>query len=142
MIAQAGEQHGAATEVKSGDPVLTDEQIREKWPELGSRFASRPRLASAISNAKIEIREEGGLKIVRFFVVSDAQSEWIRSTMLTRLQEEFRQLAGTSRLGIEVDVLPQEEQKPVVYLDKDKAQRMMVENPEVALLVKDLELDA
>ena len=39
-------------------------------------------------------------------------------------------------------MLPQEEQKPVVYLDKDKAKRMMNENPEVALLVKELELDA
>ena len=82
------------------------------------------------------------MKIVRFFVVSDAQSDWIKSTMLTRMQEEFKQLAGSSRLGIEVDVLPQEEQKPVVYLDKDKAKRMMNENPEVALLVKELELDA
>ena len=75
-------------------------------------------------------------------MLSDAQSDWIKSTMLTRLQEEFKQIAGSSKLGIEVDVLPQEEQKPVVYLEKDKAKRMMVENPEVALLVQDLGLDA
>lgn len=142
MLAEAGERQGIETEVKSEDPLLTDEQIRQKWPELGERFASRPRLASAISNAKIEIREENGLKIVKFFVLSDAQSDWIKSTMLTRLQEEFKQIAGSSKLGIEVDVLPQEEQKPVVYLEKDKAKRMMVENPEVALLVQDLGLDA
>ena len=142
MLAEAGERQGVETEVKSEDPLLTDEQIKQKWPELGERFASRPRLASAISNAKIEIREENGLKIVKFFVLSDAQSDWIKSTMLTRLQEEFKQIAGSSKLGIEVDVLPQEEQKPVVYLEKDKAKRMMVENPEVALLVQDLGLDA
>lgn len=142
MLAEAGERQGIETEVKSEDPLLTDEQIKQKWPELGERFASRPRLASAISNAKIEIREENGLKIVKFFVLSDAQSDWIKSTMLTRLQEEFKQIAGSSKLGIEVDVLPQEEQKPVVYLEKDKAKRMMVENPEVALLVQDLGLDA
>lgn len=142
MIAEAEGQRGTATEVKAADPLLPDEQIRAKWPELGARFASRPRLANAISNARLEIREENGMKIVRFFVVSDAQSDWIKSTMLTRMQEEFKQLAGSSRLGIEVDVLPQEEQKPVVYLDKDKAKRMMNENPEVALLVKELELDA
>lgn len=142
MIAEAEGQRGTATEVKAADPLLPDEQIRAKWPELGARFASRPRLANAISNARLEIREENGMKIVRFFVVSDAQSDWIKSTMLTRMQEEFKQLAGSSKLGIEVDVLPQEEQKPVVYLDKDKAKRMMNENPEVALLVKELELDA
>ena len=142
MIAEAEGQRGTATEVKAADPLLPDEQIRAKWPELGARFASRPRLANAISNARLEIREENGMKIVRFFVVSDAQSDWIKSTMLTRMQEEFKQLAGSSRLGIEVDVLPQVEQKPVVYLDKDKAKRMMNENPEVALLVKELELDA
>ena len=142
MLAEAGERQGIETEVKSEDPLLTDEQIKQKWPELGERFASRPRLASAISNAKIEIREENGLKIVKFFVLSDAQSDWIKSTMLTRLQEEFKQIAGSSKLGIEVDVLPQEEQKPVVYLEKDKAKRMMVENPEAALLVQDLGLDA
>lgn len=142
MLAEAGERQGIETEVKSEDPLLTDEQIKQKWPELGERFASRPRLASAISNAKIEIREENGLKIVKFFVLSEAQSDWIKSTMLTRLQEEFKQIAGSSKLGIEVDVLPQEEQKPVVYLEKDKAKRMMVENPEVALLVQDLGLDA
>ena len=84
MLAEAGERQGIETEVKSEDPLLTDEQIKQKWPELGERFASRPRLASAISNAKIEIREENGLKIVKFFVLSDAQSDWIKSTMLTR----------------------------------------------------------
>ncbi len=39
--------------LENNDFILTDEQIKQKWPELGERFASRPRLASAISNAKI-----------------------------------------------------------------------------------------
>ena len=99
-------------------------------------------LPGCITPSEVAQAVKRGLKIVKFFVLSDAQSDWIKSTMLTRLQEEFKQIAGSSKLGIEVDVLPQEEQKPVVYLEKDKAKRMMVENPEVALLVQDLGLDA
>ena len=142
MIAQAQQSSGQSSEVQAGDPLPEDALLLEKWPELGGRFASRPRLASAITSARTEVREENGMKIVKFFVVSEAQSEWIRSTMITSLQEEYRKLVGTSKVAIEVAVLPHEEQKPVVYLDKDKAQRMMNENPEVAHLVKDLELDA
>ena len=123
-------------------PVPQDGEIAQGWQKLGASFASRPRLASAILNAKTSIREEDGMKILTFLVVSDAQCQWIRANMLSQMESEFRKILGSGKVGIEVDVLPHEQQAPPIYLDEDKARKSMAENPEVANLVKDLQLDA
>ena len=77
-----------------------------------------------------------------FSTDSDAQCQWIRANMLSQMESEFRKILGSGKVGIEVDVLPHEQQAPPIYLDEDKARKSMAENPEVANLVKDLQLDA
>ncbi len=141
-MTEAQKTDGPSVEDRSSDPVPPDEEVVAKWPELASRFASQPRLASAIANAKLEMQEKDGLKVVKFLVVSEAQSNWIRGNMLSRMQDELRAILGTVKVGLDVDAVPQEEHAPVIYMDEDKARKLMADNPEVANLVKDLELDA
>ena len=85
--------------------------------------------------------EADGVKVVLFKVVSEPQRDWIKANMLSQMEKEFRGLLGTTKVHLEVDAVPAEAQKPVIYLDKDKAKVLMEENPETKNLIIDLELD-
>ncbi len=141
LIAEAENAATAETEDHSADPIPSDEKIVEMWKELSKNYAAKPRLASAIENAKLEISEENDLKNVLFKVVSEAQRDWIRANMLSQMEKAFRELLKTSKVRLEVGVVPQEAQEKVVYMDADKAKVLMSENPEAKQFIIDLELD-
>ena len=141
LIAEAEGAAAAETVDHSTDPIPSDEQVTEKWKALAEIYASKPRLASAIQNAELEMSEADGVKVVLFKVVSEPQRDWIKANMLSQMEKEFRGLLGTTKVHLEVDAVPAEAQKPVIYLDKDKAKVLMEENPETKNLIIDLELD-
>ncbi|MBP5172217.1 MAG: DNA polymerase III subunit gamma/tau, partial [Bacteroidales bacterium] len=141
LIAEAENAVSAETIDHSTDPIPSDEQVTEKWKALAEIYASKPRLASAIQNAELEMSEADGVKVVLFKVVSEPQRDWIKANMLSQMEKEFRGLLGTTKVHLEVDAVPAEAQKPVIYLDKDKAKVLMEENPETKNLIIDLELD-
>ncbi|MBO4605455.1 MAG: DNA polymerase III subunit gamma/tau [Bacteroidales bacterium] len=125
----------------SADPIPSDDKITEMWKELAKNYAAKPRLASAIENAKLEISEQDDLKNVLFKVVSEAQRDWIKANMLSQMEKLFREMLKTSKVRLEVGVVPAEAQEKVIYMDSDKAKVLMSENPEAAKLIIDLELD-
>ncbi len=141
LIAEAENAVSAETIDHSTDPIPSDEQVTEKWKALAEIYASKPRLASAIQNAELEMSEADGVMVVLFKVVSEPQRDWIKANMLSQMEKEFRGLLGTTKVHLEVDAVPAEAQKPVIYLDKDKAKVLMEENPETKNLIIDLELD-
>ena len=141
LIAEAESAVSAESVDHSADPIPSDEQVAEKWKALADLYAAKPRLASAIQNAQLELSEADGVKVVLFKVVSEAQRDWIKANMLSQMEREFRGLLGTTKVHLEVDAIPTDAQKPVIYLDKDKAKVMMEENPETKNLIIDLELD-
>ncbi|MBO4610771.1 MAG: DNA polymerase III subunit gamma/tau [Bacteroidales bacterium] len=141
LIAEAEQSAATETTDHSEDPIPNDEQIIAKWKDLADKYAAKPRLASAIQNAKLEISEEGGVKLVLFKVVAENQRDWIRANMLPQMEKEFRELLGTSKVRLEVGVVPAEAQEKVVYMDADKAKVLMSENPEAKQFIIDLELD-
>ena len=141
LIAEAEATSETETTDHSADPVPSDDKIMELWKDLAKNYASKPRLASAIENAKLEISEEDGLKNVLFKVVSETQRDWIRANMLSQMEKVFREMLGTGKVRLEVGVIPAEAQQKVIYMDSDKAKVLMSENPEAAKLIIDLELD-
>ena len=141
LIAEAEGAAAAETVDHSADPIPSDEQVTEKWKDLAGKYASKPRLASAIQNAKLELSEVDGVKVVLFKVVAENQRDWIKANMLNQMENEFRELIGTSKVHLEVGVIPSDPQAPVIYLDADKAKVLMDENPETKKLIIDLELD-
>ena len=141
LIAEAENAASSETQDRSADPIPDDEQIIVRWKDLADKYAAKPRLASAIQNAKLELSESDGVKVVLFKVVAENQRDWIRANMLSQIEKEFRDLLGTSKVRLEVGVVPQEAQEKVVYMDADKAKVLMSENPEAAKLITDLELD-
>lgn len=119
----------------------SDEQLAAKWKELAESYASKPRLANALSEAKLSFREEDGHKVVSFTVTNEAQRRWIEEKMLREMENDFCSLAACRMLRLEPAVLPEEEMKEVKYMPKEKAEDLISHNEEVRNLVMDLSLD-
>ena len=118
-----------------------DAFLAGKWKELASQYGSQPRLASALSNANLEFREEAGRKVISFTVTNEAQKKWIEERILRDLEGRFVKLTGSNRIRLEPVVLPEEEQGKRIYMPSEKAEDLMSKNEEVRNLVVDLGLD-
>ena len=129
-----------AEEAPKEEQLPSDEALKQKWAELAAG-TPQPRLASALSTAKVEVSEAEGVKTLVFSVVNEAQKRWIEEKMLRSLESRFQQLAGSSKVRLEAAVIPQEEQEVKIYMPAEKAQDLMGRNEEVKQFVADLGLD-
>ncbi len=118
-----------------------DGALADKWKELAAQYASQPRLANALTNARLSFREEDGRKVVAFTVTNEAQKKWIEERILRDLEGRFARLADCAKIRLEPTVLPEEEQGRKIYLPSEKAEDLMSKNEEVRNLVVDLGLD-
>ncbi len=141
IVEQAGKENAAVGETKASDPTPQDDAILSAWKKLAEFYSSKPRLANAILNSKVHIDEKDGVKTLHFKLISEAQREWIRGNMLARMQAKMVEFLSSTKISLAPEVLPAEELEKPVYLETDKARKLMDENPEVAHLVSDLELD-
>ena len=90
----------------------------------------------------MDVREENGTKIVDFFVLNEAQKQWIEEKMLRDLETALRSGLGCPRINILVTVVPDTEaREKVPYMPEEKAKDLMEKNPEVRAFVADLGLD-
>ena len=118
---------------------LTDEQINEKWKEMPGLYSKSPRLANALSNAKVEVSREDGLTVT-FIVTNEAQRSWIESNKLHDIEGRFQKLLGRSGVKLRIAAAQFVEEK-VIYTPEDKAKYLMENNPEVIDIISDLGLD-
>ena len=134
-------QTGAAA-VKTDDAVPSDDAVKAKWPELAKMYSDKPRLASMLTTTTLEMSEADGFKTVVFFVVNDAQKDWVESKLLHELEGNFRKVVGSAkvylRVAVSADDTPEEKK---IYMPSDQAAELMRQNEQVKNLVKDLELD-
>ena len=131
-----------AAAVRTEDTVPSDETVKAKWPELAKLYSDKPRLASMLTTTTLEMSEADGFKTVVFFVVNDAQKDWVESKLLHELEGNFRKVVGSAkvylRVAVSVDDTPEEKK---IYMPSDQAAELMRQNEQVKNLVKDLELD-
>jgi DNA polymerase-3 subunit gamma/tau len=118
-----------------------DELVRLKWKELAGEYSSKPRLASMLSGGNIQLTEENGVKLVEFFVVNEAQKQWVEEKMLRELEKKLRDLLSCSKVNVVVSVTPMEESEKKPYMPEEKAKDLMEKNPEVRAFVADMGLD-
>ena len=118
-----------------------DETVRSRWKELADLYVSRPRLASMLANGKTEIREADGVKTVDFYVLNEAQKQWVEEKLLRDLENKIRELLSCPKINIEVQVTAVEEVEKVPYMPEEKAKDLMEKNPEVRAFVTDMGLD-
>ena len=136
-------QQEKTTPVQAQDaPVPSDETLRERWPELAKAYADKPRLASMLSSTSLVISGGDDSKMVVFRVVNDAQKEWVESKLLHELEGRYRNLVGSMKVYLRVDVVPDDSpQQKKIYMPSDQAKELMSQNDEVKSLVQDLGLD-
>ena len=104
-------------------------------------YSSKPRLANTLASSKLEITDHEDGKCVIFSVLNLAQKTWIEEKLLRELEGTFRKLAGSSRLYLRVDVVPDEQSEAGPYTPSEKAKDLMEKNAEVKNLISDFGLD-
>ena len=126
--------------VQISEKNLSEQEVKEKWQELSSLYASKPRLANTLASARLSLTEEDGVTVVTFIVFNQAQMNWIQDKCLHELEGNFQRLTS-STVRLRVDVIPEEEKPQVAYMPSEKAKDLMEKNTEVKSLVTDFGLD-
>ena len=136
------EPQAVETSAENTATMPSDEAVNEKWSELAKIYVDKPRLASMLSTTTLDMKETDGFKTVTFFVVNDAQKDWVESKLLHELEGNFRKVVGSAKVYLRVAVSPDDTpQEKKIYMPSDQAAELMRENEQVKNLVKDLELD-
>lgn len=128
-------------EKKVDDSVPSDDIVLEAWKTLPAMYVSQPRMSSLLANAELRLTELDGIKTVILTVISDAQKNWLQELHQRRIEEVLRKHANSSRVRLEIEVKPEEEQKQKIYMPAEKARDLMESNPEVREFISDLGLD-
>lgn len=127
--------------VVDNTPVPQDEVIMKAWKALPEIYKSRPRLSQTLSSSKVEIEDRGDHKLLTFFVTNASQKKWVEETLLRNIESNICKIAGSGKIRLAVDVIPQEEVPNKPYMPSEQAVDLIANNPEVRNLVKDFDLD-
>ena len=117
-----------------------DGQLKSIWKEF-ALATPQPRLANALANATISIRQEDGKKVIEFTVTNEAQKKWIEEQKLRDLEDRFCKLADSRKIRLMPAVAPVDVEENRIYMPGEKAEDLMSKNPEVRDLVIDLGLE-
>jgi hypothetical protein len=125
------------------DELPEDEAILKAWDAIPAEFEAiqQTRLANTLKNATAEVETADGIKILTFKVSNTAQQKWIRDNRLRPLEGNLQKKLGTSKLRLEVGVIPMEEKEVQPYTDQEKATALMGKNGEIQNLIKDFGLE-
>ncbi len=127
--------------VQVEDVIPEDNAILEAWKAIPEEYTSSPRLANTLQNAEVSVEEKDGYKELTFKVSNASQEKWIRENRLMVLEGDLRKKAGSSRIRLEVGVIPAEDKCVQPYTDQEKAAALMEQNGEVRNLIKDFGLE-
>ncbi len=127
--------------VRIADVMLEDSVVLEAWKTIPAENASSPRLANTLQNAEVSIATKDGYKELTFKVSNASQERWIRENRLMILEGNLQKKVGSSRIRLEVAVVPMEEKEVQPYTDQEKATALMGQNGEVQNLIKDFGLE-
>ena len=146
-LATESKAASAGTDVETmPDGEIPGEQEMERvWKNIITMCQSNPvssRLAGIFSSAPYEVGESDGLRTLTIKVESESTKKWLEDKFVLRMENKMKEGLASQKVRFIVEVLPQEEFKPIIYMPADKAKKLMVDNPEVGNLVTDLELDS
>ena len=142
MMEESKKEEPVADETSAeGGGLPEDDAILTAWKSIPAEYAGQPRLASAIQSAQVSIAVKDGFKEVTFKVSNTSQESWIRQRMLHQLEGNLQSKVGSSRLHLEVGIVPIEDMEIQNYTDHEKAAALMGQNGEVKELVKDFGLE-
>lgn len=136
---------GTDVETMPEGEIPGEQEMERVWKNIITMCQSNPvssRLAGIFSSAPYEVGESDGLRILTIKVESESTKKWLEDKFVLRMENKMKEGLASQKVRFIVEVLPQEEFKPIIYMPADKAKKLMVDNPEVGNLVTDLELDS
>ncbi len=125
-------------EIKQAEEEPDQDTLTAKWGEVAALYASKPRLANAISSAKLNFGKDGDTIVINFLVANDAVASWIRTNALAGLEGKIRELAGWSRIRLEVGVQERLDEQKEAFTPDEKFAAMAQSNPEVKKFISEL----
>lgn len=135
------EESGTVEETVAETAIPEDSILEGCWKTLAESYSNQPRLANALLKAPLAISEADGAKTLTFSVMNEGQQKWIKEKILRQMEGAFQKSCGSSKVRLDVDIIPVVEEVNRIYLPEEKAKVLMEENPEVKNLVIDLDLD-
>ena len=135
------EESETVEETVAETAIPEDSILEGCWKTLAESYSNQPRLANALLKAPLAISEADGAKTLTFSVMNEGQQKWIKEKILRQMEGAFQKACGSSKVRLDVDIIPVVEEVNRIYLPEEKAKVLMEENPEVKNLVIDLDLD-
>lgn len=136
---------GTDVETMPEGEIPGEQEMERVWKNIITMCQSNPvssRLAGIFSSAPYAVGESDGLRTLTIKVESESTKKWLEDKFVLRMENKMKEGLASQKVRFIVEVLPQEEFKPIIYMPADKAKKLMVDNPEVGNLVTDLELDS
>lgn len=136
---------GTDVETMPEGEIPGEQEMERVWKNIITMCQSNPvssRLAGIFSNAPYAVGESDGFRTLTIKVESESTKKWLEDKFVLRMENKMKEGLASQKVRFIVEVLPQEEFKPIIYMPADKAKKLMVDNPEVGNLVTDLELDS
>lgn len=136
---------GTDVETMQEGEIPGEQEMERVWKNIITMCQSNPvssRLAGIFSSAPYSVGESDGLRTLTIKVESESTKKWLEDKFVLRMENKMKEGLASQKVRFIVEVLPQEEFKPIIYMPADKAKKLMVDNPEVGNLVTDLELDS
>lgn len=122
------------------DRELTDDELKEGWKKLCDASKSSERLLNALTTAKLTVERKDGVIFLTYAVINDSLRMWL-SDKNARIEAKYRELSGSSKVRLVLDVQPEDPSTKVVVSSEDKAKEMMAANPKVKEMITDLGLE-
>ena len=136
------EQKPKEEAVSKEAPAPSEDEIKEKWPELALRYKHLDRLCSMLNTTTLSFQDTGDYKTVIFRVVNEAQKNWVEAKMLHDLEGNLRAILKSMKVYLRVEVTPDDTpQEKIIYMPSEQAAALMESNSEVHGLIQDLGLD-
>lgn len=136
---------GTDVEIMPEGEIPGEQEMERVWKNIITMCQSNPvssRLAGIFSSAPYAVGESDGFRTLTIKVESESTKKWLEDKFVLRMENKMKEGLASQKVRFIVEVLPQEEFKPIIYMPADKAKKLMVDNPEVGNLVTDLELDS
>jgi len=137
------EEKTAAPVAETGvinDVIPDNEAIKEAWHKLCKISASNARLYNGLTTAELNITEEDGKKVVRYAVLNESLKQWFDEKN-ARIEQKLRELAGSTKLNLIVDLKPEDPSEKVIVTPEEKAKEMIQQSPQVGEIVNSLGLE-
>jgi hypothetical protein len=119
--------------------TITKERLLVAWKKMADAQVKYPRLSTAILQVEPILKEDG--HTIVFMVGNSAQQDWIIKNTLPSLIGFLQKELNNKDVTLEVSVIAQAEQKKMPYTEREKAAVMLRDNPALADLAKQLDLD-